>query len=181
LGRKAAVFVDRDNTIIADVKYCNDPDKVQLLAGAAEGLRQLSRAGYFVVIVTNQSGIGRGYFDEQQLKAVHARMREELHARGADFDALYYCPHIPEDSCSCRKPRPGLLLRAASELDLDLNLSYTIGDNGKDIEAGRAAGTRTVLIRTQDGTSKNSEYALSPADIEATSIEDAAGIILRQS
>ncbi len=181
MDKKPAVFVDRDDTIITDVRYCDDPNEVHLLAGAAEGLRLLSRAGYFVVIVTNQSGVGRGYFDEQQLNVVHARLREELRARGADFDALYYCPHLPEDNCPCRKPRPGLLLRAASELNLDLNSSYTIGDNERDIEAGREAGTRTVLVRAGEGTGKKFEVVRSAADIEAASIEDAARIILGQT
>jgi histidinol-phosphate phosphatase family protein len=181
LDKKPAVFVDRDDTIITDVGYCDDPNEVHLLAGAAEGLRLLSRAGYFVVIVTNQSGLGRGYFDEQQLNVVNERLREELRSRGADFDALYYCPHLPQDNCSCRKPRPGLLLRAASELNLDLNLSYTIGDNERDIEAGREAGTRTVLVRAGEGSDKKFGAVRSPADIEATSIEDAARIILGQN
>jgi histidinol-phosphate phosphatase family protein len=181
LDRKRAAFVDRDDTIIADVKYCDDPSEVHLLAGAAEGLRLLSQAGYFVVIVTNQSGVGRGYFDDVQLGAVHARLREELRANGADYDALYYCPHLPEDNCSCRKPRPGLLLRAASELSLDLNSSYMIGDNERDIEAGKTAGTSTVLVRAGKKISKKLHEVHLPADIEASSIEDAARIIIERS
>ncbi len=181
MGKRPAVFVDRDDTIIADVKYCNDPEKVQLLAGAAEGLRLLADGGYSVVIVTNQSGIGRGYFDKDHLRAVHSRMREELRACGADFDALYYCPHLPEDNCSCRKPQPGLILRAALELNLDLGSSYTIGNSEWDLEAGRRAGTRTVLVLNNDSGDLVSKDARMPADIVATNIEEAAQTILKQN
>ena len=118
-GRRA-VFVDRDDTIMVDVVYCRNPNDVKLLPGAAEGLRIMADAGFAVVVTTNQSGIGRGYFTETDLHAVNERLRAELRSRGADFHALYYCPHRPEEQCACRKPRPGLLLRAASDLGIDL-------------------------------------------------------------
>ncbi len=146
MGKGRAVFVDRDDTLMIDVAYCRNPEEVRLLPRAAEGLRILARGGFAIVVVTNQSGLGRGYFDEERLTAVNARLRSELRSRGADFQALYYCPHRPDESCACRKPQPGLLFRAAGELDLDLTRSYTIGDKGWDVEAGKAAGTRTVLI-----------------------------------
>jgi histidinol-phosphate phosphatase family protein len=136
LAGKRAVFLDRDDTIMADVVYCKDPEDVRLLPGAAEGIRSLADAGFMIVIATNQSGLGRGLFTEEELRAVNDQLRVELRARGADYDALYYCPHRPEDGCDCRKPKPGLLLRAASILGVDLHSSYCIGDRSWDVEAG---------------------------------------------
>lgn len=164
---------------MVDVKYCADPDLVQLIPGAAEGLRALREAGYRVVVVTNQSGIGRGYFDAETLSRVNDRLRAELRRKGADYDALYYCPHTPEDDCECRKPKPGLLLRAASELDIDLASSYTLGDRDLDLGAGRAAGTRTILVsRTSKPVNGGSDPA---ADFVAPSLTDAAKLILTGS
>ncbi len=176
MARSPAVFVDRDDTLMVDVKYCADPDLVKLIPGAAEGLRSLRAAGYRVVVVTNQSGIGRGYFDAETLERVNNRLRDELQRKGADYDALYYCPHTPEEECECRKPKPGLLLKAASELNIDLSSSYTLGDRDLDIGAGRAAGTRTILV------SKSSQLCNSksnqPADFVATNVAEAANLIL---
>ncbi len=146
MASRRAVFLDRDDTLMKDVVYCRNPDDVHVLPGAAEGLRMLADAGFLVVITTNQSGLGRGLIKPEELVAVNARLRAELRSRGADFDALYYCPHRPEEGCACRKPMPGLLLRAASELGIDLAASYSIGDREWDIDAGRRAGTRTVLV-----------------------------------
>jgi D-glycero-D-manno-heptose 1,7-bisphosphate phosphatase len=179
LARAPAVFVDRDDTLMVDVKYCSDPALVKLIPGAAEGLRTLRKAGYRVVVVTNQSGIGRGYFDAETLERVNGRLRDELRREGADYDALYYCPHVPEEDCQCRKPKPGLLLRAASELNIDLASSYTLGDRDLDVGAGRAAGTKTILVsQTEDRSGSKVESA---ADFVAASIVDAAKIILSGS
>lgn len=174
--RSAAIFVDRDDTLMVDVKYCADPALVQLIPGAAGGLRALRDAGYRIVVVTNQSGIGRGYFDAEILNRVNNRLRDELRREGADYDALYYCPHTPEDDCECRKPKPGLLLRAASELDIDLASSYTLGDRDLDVEAGRAAGTKTILV-SRTSNPVNGRFD-SVADFVAPSLADAAKMIL---
>ncbi len=175
MGRPA-VFVDRDNTIIVDVGFGKNPGMVKLLPRAAEGLRRLADAGFAIVIVTNQSGLGRGYFKQWELDEVHARLREELRAQGADFHALYYCPHRPDEGCQCRKPRPGLILRAASEMDLDLASSFTVGNSDSDLLAGKAAGTRTILI------SKNSggpiAGSMEQADFIAPDLAKAAHVIL---
>ena len=104
--KRKAVFLDRDGTVMVDTGYCHEADKVKLIEGAAEGLRLLSDDGFFLVIITNQSGVGRGYFGEKDVVAVSTRLHEEFRARGADFDALFYCPHHPLDECDCRKPRP---------------------------------------------------------------------------
>jgi D-glycero-D-manno-heptose 1,7-bisphosphate phosphatase len=179
LARSPAIFVDRDDTLMVDVKYCADPALVKLLPGATEGLRTLRSARYRIVVVTNQSGIGRGYFDTETLERVNNRLRDELRREGADYDALYYCPHTPEEDCQCRKPKPGLLLRAASELNIDLASSYTLGDRDLDVAAGRAAGTKTILV-SQTGDLSSSETG-SSADFVAASIVDAAKIILSRS
>lgn len=179
MARSAAVFVDRDDTLMVDVEYCADPALVQLIPGAAEGLRALRKAGYSVVVVTNQSGIGRGYFDIETLDRVNNRLRDELRREGADYDALYYCPHTPEEDCLCRKPKPGLLLKAASELDIDLPASYTLGDRDLDVEAGKAAGTRTVLVSKTHHQGSSGSGLL--ADSVVANLVDAAKLILSRS
>ena len=160
---------------MTDVGYCDDPDLVRLLPGAAEGVRQLRNAGYLIVIATNQSGIGRGYFDAQTLEAIHERLRRELRDNGADFDAVYYCPHVPAEACDCRKPKPGLLLRAASELGIDLQSSYAVGDRDIDVQAGKAAGTRTVLVLNSHARSDGKDVS---ADIIVENLAEAASTIL---
>lgn len=175
MGRPA-IFVDRDDTIMVDVGYCKDPHMVKLLPHAAEGLRVLSQNGFVIVIVTNQSGLGRGYFTERDLESVNARLRQELRAMGADFDALYYCPHRPDEGCACRKPGPGLILKAASELELDLASSYTMGDRELDISAGKSAGTKTVLVI--NGKDPNNAQNPKHADLVARDVLEAARLIL---
>lgn len=111
------VFIDRDGTINRDVSYCSHPDEFELLPKVAEGIRLLNEHGFKVIVVTNQSGIARGYFSEEMLQKIHVKMKEELKKRGAFIDdAIYYCPHHPDDNCDCRKPKPGLLLQAATVL-----------------------------------------------------------------
>jgi histidinol-phosphate phosphatase family protein len=164
---------------MVDVKYCDNPDLVQLLPGAAEGLISLRKAGYRIVIVTNQSGIDRGYFDTETLERVHDRLRSELRKSGADYDAIYYCPHAPEANCNCRKPKPGLFLKAAIELNIDLESSYTLGDRDLDVEAGRAAGTTTILI-SNNSQSLKSDLRIAP-DFVVGNLHEAAKIILSNS
>ncbi|MEK7793013.1 MAG: HAD family hydrolase [Candidatus Hydrogenedentota bacterium] len=135
-----AVFFDRDGTLIVDKGYLADPDGVELLPGAAEAVEFFVKARYVPIIVTNQSGIGRGYYAAAKVEAVNARTIELFAARGVSISHVYYCPHAPDDGCECRKPAPGMLLRAAAELGLDIERSIMIGDKPSDIEAGRAAG-----------------------------------------
>ena len=143
---RPAVFLDRDGTLIEDVGYPRDPETVRLLQGAVEALVALRRAGYALVVVSNQSGIGRGIVKQEQAEAVHERFVEELRAHGVELDDVRYCPHTPEDACDCRKPAAGLLLASADELGIDLARSFMVGDNPTDVDAGRAAGCRTVLL-----------------------------------
>jgi D-glycero-D-manno-heptose 1,7-bisphosphate phosphatase len=146
-GRPAA-FLDRDGTIIHDRGYPRDPALVELLPGAAHGLRTLRARGLLLVVVSNQSGLARGRVTSAEAEAVHRRFVERLAEDGVVLDAAYYCPHGPDDGCACRKPAPGLLLRAASELGIDLERSFMAGDKDSDVEAGRRAGCAALRFRT---------------------------------
>ena len=170
----AAVFIDRDGTLMKDVDYCGDPREVEVFQGAPEALRKLKERGYKIVIVTNQSGIGRGYFTEQAYRAVE---KEVARQTGADLiDGTYFCPHAPAEECDCRKPAPGMVLRAANEHDLDLGQSFFIGDKDSDVECGRRAGTKTILVQT--GYGKNADQR--DADFIAADLQEAAHIILER-
>ena len=148
---RAAVFLDRDGTLIRETGYLAEPAGVELLPGAGRALRNLAEAGYPLVVISNQSGVARGLFHERQVHAVMARLRERLRDHGVELDAIYFCPHHPDAGCACRKPRPGLLERAAEDLDLSLTASVTIGDKRIDAAAGRRAGGRGILVRTGYG------------------------------
>jgi D-glycero-D-manno-heptose 1,7-bisphosphate phosphatase len=148
---RPAIFLDRDGVLIEDAHYVGTPAQVRLIPGSADAVAALNRAGWPVVVATNQAGVGRGYFPESSVGAVHAHLSALLAGYGARVEAYYYCPHHPEAGCHCRKPRPGMLLRAAAELGLDLAGSWMIGDRPGDLEAGAAAGARTILVRTGYG------------------------------
>jgi len=143
-----ALFVDRDGTLIEDVGYPKDPADVVLVPGAAAVLRDARRRGYLLVIVTNQSGVARGMFDESVARRVQARVEELFAAEGVRFDGVYFCLHGPHDGCACRKPAPGMLLAAARDLGIDLGASLMVGDKASDVEAGRAAGARAIGFGT---------------------------------
>lgn len=150
---RRAVFLDKDGTLIEDVPYNVDPALIRLMPGVGEALRTLQEAGFTLVVVTNQSGVARGLFPESALGGVEARLRELLAEDGVTLAGFYACPHHPEGTvagyaqdCDCRKPGPGLLRRAAGELDLDLDASWMVGDILNDVEAGRRAGCRAVLL-----------------------------------
>lgn len=157
------VLLDRDGTIIYDRHYLADPAGVELLPGAAAGLRRLRELGCGLIVVTNQSGLGRGFFDESTLDRIHDRMRELLAAENVTLDAIYFCPHTDDDACDCRKPQPGLALQAARDFALDLKSCYLVGDKCVDINLGRAVGASSILVRT--GYGKETERAgKCPAD-----------------
>ncbi len=148
-----AVFLDRDGTLIHDPGYLADPDGVRLLAGVAEALGRLRRAGFLLVVVTNQSGIARGRYTVERYEEVAARLRENLAAAGLELDAQYYAPYHPDGVVPAyardhedRKPNPGMWLRAARDLGIDLARSYSIGDGERDVVAGKRAGTTAVLL-----------------------------------
>jgi D-glycero-D-manno-heptose 1,7-bisphosphate phosphatase len=139
----AAVFLDRDGVLVRDVHYLRTPSQVEILPGVAPALRALEER-FYLIIATNQSGIARGFFTEADLLAIHAEIVLRLREAGARIDAFYYCPHLV--GCDCRKPAPGLLLRAKADWGLDLAGSAMIGDSARDVEAGRAAGLGTRIL-----------------------------------
>lgn len=153
-----AVFLDRDGTVNVEADFLGDPALLVLERGALSGLRRLQEAGFILAIVSNQSGVARGLFSEADLRRVNAKLGRMLAAEGITIARFYYCPHHPEGSvkrytrtCCCRKPAPGMLRAAACDLGIDLSTSYTVGDRARDLEAGRAAGTRCVLVQTGYG------------------------------
>jgi D-glycero-D-manno-heptose 1,7-bisphosphate phosphatase len=148
------VLLDRDGTIVVDRGYLDNAAGLEFLPGAAEGLRLLYTQGYRLVVITNQSGIGRGMFPEERLHEMNARLTEMVEQAGARLAGIYHCPHAPEDHCACRKPAPGLILQAASELGFDPREAVLIGDKDSDIECGRHAGATTVLISAQKPASR---------------------------
>lgn len=184
---KPAVFWDRDGTLIEDPGYLNNPDQVKVLPGAANALRRLASAGYENIITTNQSGVARGMMDETTVAEIHLRLREMLAREGAALDAIYYCPYLDgpdavvekyrQDS-DLRKPKPGMLVKASLERNIDLPASWSIGDSLRDAEAGRSAGCRTILI-SSNGQAETNTARRSIVDFVAQTPEEAAEIVLR--
>jgi D-glycero-D-manno-heptose 1,7-bisphosphate phosphatase len=148
-----AMFLDRDGVIIENAHYLARLSDIRLIPGAAEAIRRLNIAGIPVVVVSNQSGVARGYFPESFVRETHAYLDDLLARQGARVDCWCFCPHHPEFGldCPCRKPKPGMLLAAARERTLDLSQSWLIGDNVTDLQAGASAGCRTILVRTGHG------------------------------
>jgi D-glycero-D-manno-heptose 1,7-bisphosphate phosphatase len=156
--KSRAVFLDRDGTIMHDADYCSDPKQVHVFEGVPETLRRLKRKGYKLIIITNQSGIGRGFFTLEQYRAVETEVLRQL-GPGL-IDATYFCPDTPEQPSKCRKPAPGMILEAARDHHVDLARSFFVGDKEIDAECGRNAGVRTIRVRTgfdkmTDGSSAN--------------------------
>jgi len=143
-----AVFVDRDGTLAPDVNYCRRPDDFNLFSEVPQAIKMLNDARFKVIVITNQSGIARGYFNEETLTKIHQKMRDELKKNGAYIDAIYYCPHHPYDKCQCRKPGTVLFKKAADDLDIDLSQSFVIGDRDIDIKAGKAIGAKRIFVTT---------------------------------
>jgi D-glycero-D-manno-heptose 1,7-bisphosphate phosphatase len=156
---RRAVFLDRDGTIVRDVDYLTEVGQLEILPGVPDALRLLREAGFLLLVVTNQSAIARGWLTEEALAAIHAELNRRLEAEGARIDGFYHCPHLPDGTvpayaceCTCRKPRPGLIERAAREWQADLARSYVVGDSERDVEAGRRAGCVALRIGTGAGT-----------------------------
>jgi histidinol-phosphate phosphatase family protein len=173
--RRNVVVLDRDGTINLERHYLADPAEVALLDGAAEGLRHLRGLGLDLLVVTNQSGVGRGYFTTETLAAIHGRLTECLAAEDVELAGIYVCPHAPGDGCRCRKPGTALLERAARELAFDPRDAFVIGDKASDIELGRRAGSTTLLVRT--GYGAETAEAGTPADYIVDDLREAARVI----
>lgn len=181
--KKRAVFLDRDGTLNEEVGYLNSMEKLRILPGAIEAVRLWNHHNLLTIVITNQSGIARGYFDEAFVEALHEKMRQLFLAEGAVLNAFYYCPHHPEGlgkyqlRCSCRKPEPGLLEMAAKEWEVDLTRSWMIGDMAKDVIAGKRAGCKGILVQTGNPVLKETFEV--PPDYIAKDLLDAAKWIVR--
>lgn len=178
---RPAIFIDRDGTVSEEVGYMFEPSRFQPFPWTGPSIRRINDSGIKVFLATNQSGVGRGYFDVAMVDRVHALLAEELGRHGAALDAVYYCPHAPEADCECRKPRPGMLLRAAREFDIDLKSSFMIGDRYVDVRTARAVGARSILVRSGDGRRQLEKYLRDPEqpDFIADDLSDAVNAILQ--
>jgi len=160
-----AVFLDRDGTITEEVGYLNHIDELCFIDGAPAAIARLNKFKFNAVVVTNQAGVARGYFAESSVRRVHSAIEERLKVHNAHIDAFYYCPHHPTEgigryrvACHCRKPKPGMLERAARELQIDFNSSYVVGDKISDLAAGYAVGCRLILVRTGYGRESEEQF-----------------------
>jgi D-glycero-D-manno-heptose 1,7-bisphosphate phosphatase len=187
--KNEAVFLDRDGTINEEVGHLDSLDKLSILPPAFEAVRLINRSGMKAVVVTNQSGVAKGLFDEELVRQANARLQSLLRERGAHIDRFYYCPHHPTEgqgrylqTCDCRKPGAGMLIRAAEEMHIDLGRSYMVGDMVKDMEAARRAGVKAVLVRTGHGgkvLSDEQTLADVPPDYIAGDLLDAVDWIMK--
>ena len=191
MGHRPAVFIDRDGTLTEEVGYVNHPSRLRLLPRTAEAIRRLNVAGVAAVVVTNQAGIARGYFSDDVLRATNETLVAQLKDAGAHLDGIYVCPHHPTEGvppyraqCDCRKPAPGLLRRAATDLDLDLAASTMVGDKASDLVPARTVGARGVLVLTGYGLGeweyRRAEFPVAP-DHVAGDLLDAVNWVLASS
>lgn len=177
--KQRAVFLDRDGTIMEDTNYVGSVDRVVLIDDAATALKRLREAGYRLFIITNQSGVGRGFFSREAVDQIHTHLDAEFARAQVAFDRYYVCPHHPEDGCACRKPQPKHLLDAAAAYDLDLARCYMIGDRASDVQAGQRAGTRSILVLTGAGRETQARGEVAP-DFVAADLAAAVDWILSQ-
>jgi D-glycero-D-manno-heptose 1,7-bisphosphate phosphatase len=182
--KRRAIFLDRDGTLNADVGFTQRPADLQLLDGVVSGLRQFQQLGFQLIITTNQSGIARGYFGEPEMHAFNAALVQQLRTENVTIAAIYFCPFHPTEGVGeyrrdspLRKPNPGMILQAAADHNLDLGASLAIGDKASDVAAGRAAGCRTVLVRS--GTVDPGEASSEQADFVAADLVAAAEFVKR--
>jgi D,D-heptose 1,7-bisphosphate phosphatase len=182
-----AVFLDKDGTLIPDIPYNIDPSRISLSEGAIEGLQLLQAKGYKLIVVSNQSGIARGYFTEQDLEKVYDKLRELCGAKNIELSGFYYCPHHPQGiepaysiTCDCRKPEPGLIIKAARELNINIEGSWMVGDILNDVEAGNRSGCRTILIDNGNETEWKKGTYRQP-ELRAKNWKEAAMYIVKNS
>ena len=188
--QRRALLIDRDGTVCEDVGYLESPEALRLVPGSARAIVEAARAGFQTILITNQAGVAHGRLDELVLDEIHDRLRELLAAEGARLDGIYYCPHHPEAAlpryrvdCACRKPKPGMLLRARDEMGIELGSSYVIGDHQRDIEAGTSAGATSILVLTGHGREMSNAGVprpqAAPAHV-AADLHEAVGWILER-
>ena len=172
---KRFVLIDRDGTLIVEKNYLSNPDEVEFIPGVAPALQRLHEAGWGICVVTNQSGIARGYFDMDQLGKVHQRLAEMLALFDVQLDGIYLCPHGPDDKCKCRKPLPGMIHQAVAAHGFDPQKAWVVGDKEIDVGLGRSVGASSVLVRTGYGQRYESE---TKADFIADDLSTAVDLIL---
>lgn len=184
--KQRTVFLDRDGTINVEKNYLHKIEEFAFIPGAPQAIKRLKDAGFLVIVVSNQSGVGRGYFDEQAVETLHKHIQEELLAYGTSIDAFYFCPHHPDEgvgdykiACDCRKEAPGMLLRAAVEHDIDLQQSFMVGDKLADIEAGQRAGCQSILVLTGYGKVAQRHQQIATVE-KCRDLDNAATFILSQ-
>ncbi len=174
MKKQPAVFLDRDGTLIEEVNYLSRVEDLRLFPFTANAVQLLKDSGFLVIVVTNQSGIGRGIYTEAAMHGIHEKIQSEL--SGA-IDAFYFCPHLPCDGCNCRKPNTGMIDAAMADFDIDLENSWMIGDKKIDVELGRTAGTRSILVLTGYGTQHQESLHCMP-DMISENLMDAARAII---
>lgn len=179
MNKRRFIIFDRDGTLIVKHHYLSDPEKVELIPGAASALKSLRTGGFGILVITNQSAVGRGYFDEERIAAIHNRMSDLFQREGAVIDGILFCPHIPDDRCACRKPETGLVDKASSIFGFSAPECYVIGDNACDMELGRKIGAATVLVRTGEGAALAEAGAVS-CDYVVDDIYAASRLILER-
>lgn len=172
------VLLDRDGTIIKDKHYLSDPAGVELLPGATKGLSLMREAGLGLAVLSNQSGVGRGLFNLEDVRLVNQAMKQLLAREGVELDGVFFCPHAPEEHCSCRKPLPGLVEQAVRSLDVDPTRSFVIGDKACDVELGRAVGAKAILVRTGKGAQCEADGKCAP-DMICNDLHEAGRRILQ--
>jgi len=177
---KKGIFFDRDGTLIEEVNYLARPEQLKLFPFAAEAIQLLNENGFLVFLITNQSGIGRKYFNENDLREIHEKLIADLALMDAKLDAIYFCPHAPEDDCDCRKPKTGMIRQATRDFSIDLKNSWTIGDKALDVETGFNAGTKTALVLTGYGIKEREKLNENP-DLIAENLLAAVKIICLNS
>ena len=155
--KRRAVFLDRDGTIIEDVPYLSDPLKVVLINGTANAIKTLKAAGFMVIVITNQSGVGRGFYTELDVGAIHAKIDSILENEGTGIDDYFYCPHEPRERCPCRKPETVMVERAVDKYSIDVEKSYVVGDKSSDLGLADNAGATSILVRTGLGAETEKE------------------------
>ena len=175
-----AVFLDKDGKLIPDVPYNVDPQLISIEKNALPGLKRLQDQGYKLIVISNQSGVALGFFNEDDLHSVETRIKDLLKTEGIDIKGFYYCPHSSEDNCTCRKPQPGLLLKASDDFGINLSESWMIGDILNDVEAGNRAGCKTILIDNGNETEWLMNQYRKP-NFKVKHINEAAEIIIGEA
>ncbi len=174
--KKRAVFLDRDGTVCEEVNYLSRAEDLRLFSFAGKAIKLLNENNFLVILITNQSGIARKFFDEDDLREIHQKLESELAKSGAKLDAIYYCPHNSADNCNCRKPKTGLIEQALNDFEIDLQNSWMIGDKAIDIETGFNAGAKTALVLTGYGQKEADKLEKEP-DLIAKDLLEAAKLV----